>query len=1259
MRWVLLLLVLWPLPAQAATYYTSKSGSNANSCATAQNPGSDAKGTINGGIACLSSGDTLLVQAGVYNEVIADTAGLFGYIVRPPNGTSWSSLTTIKSEVKHGAVLSITSALEGGWNAYISLDFPNTQYLHFDGFKMLPGPGMRRVVSMGGPENIRYSHLHGTRLNTFGGEGPGLENPTNIEFVGTETYDYGYDASGNDTCDGCGSPGCPGFCHGYYLYGGPYLFDGITVDHVSGYGIQMYGFPSTVRNSHFEDTYETGVGAFAGNMTVYNTTFLRTTGSSWFVGGGNNFLGNTVHLMGRMCAMGGGLGAGIYDASGGTVIKNNLLTQQCPGGSDKPYLFVNNGSFQNALLQGVNPATVAGNMCDHPNTVGCTAVSAGSCFYQDANGGNLHACASSPAINAGVALGSPFDVDKDGAARPFGGAWDVGAYEFGGVLAEPTDFYVATWGDDEATGAQSTPWRTVQRAADTIGPGDTVHIGPGTFGECVTFPTSGTSGQPITFQGTVGSGGVLETVIDCSTPAGGWVPAPEVGSGVWKTAALAAPEALTSQGRTIWKIHDTAMAGSVLPGTDGTGNFYLARAANAQVSTPLGLVNYWDGIEALWGKVGGVTYLRFRNGTDPATLGVRAAPAGATLLFSGTSFVTLRHLRVQGGEDQIRVTAGASNLTLDTLSVGTGTRRIVVDGTSTVTITNSTLAAEALGMVSFTPGAAHASRYARVVNGHMATQNATIVGNGTAPDISLDITGGATQTVFTLGTIEQGITGVKIRGTSTMTRLNQNTLRFFALAAVDIQPTSATYQVFANLLQDTEHGVRVGAVHVPQTGYVYANRFWAPDAGAGGNARHVLLLHDTPQPNNSALWIYQNSYAGAGYAVDVLTTGGVSSLPNVHVLNNLISTDGLTSGPPPTGWETANNYLDTLWYTAVLPDFILPGGHPALQSAPDLGPRGLPGMTAAYYVDGQPDHGALQGLEGEPLPPSAVFAPAAPPTGVRASSTLPVQARDLFPTTGLVQLPTPVLTGLRAWWRVLPQRFGGRVLWDLLGRAHLDLVNMPYHAFAPTTRPGGHGEIQVRATNAYLSAGPRYAHNGPFTAVLWARNAADTGHQDLMGHLSPTWTQGWGLHRFGNTNKMACCINTQNNCAIQPGTWALNTWTQVACTWSGSTLSLYLNGVLQQSLAATSAYPTGLELTVGGLPQYNAGGWWGSLDDVMLFDRPLTASTLVALRDLAQQGWPGLLRRTQIPVAAVLTPPVVVAAPRVLIPWASTPLLAR
>ena len=51
---------------------------------------------------------------------------------------------------------------------------------------------------------------------------------------------------------------------------------------------------------------------------------------------------------------------------------------------------------------------------------------------QDLAGRDFRLTQGSPAVDAGLALGAPYDVDVDGVSRPQGAGWDLGAHELGG-----------------------------------------------------------------------------------------------------------------------------------------------------------------------------------------------------------------------------------------------------------------------------------------------------------------------------------------------------------------------------------------------------------------------------------------------------------------------------------------------------------------------------------------------------------------------------------------------------------------------------------------------------------------------------------------------------------------------------------------------------------------------------------------------------------------------------------------------------------
>jgi len=62
-----------------------------------------------------------------------------------------------------------------------------------------------------------------------------------------------------------------------------------------------------------------------------------------------------------------------------------------------------------------------------------------------------------------------------------------------------TVYYVAPTGDDANLGTAAQPWRTVQKATNTLVAGDTVYIRAGTYAEQVTPQNSGSAGNTITY----------------------------------------------------------------------------------------------------------------------------------------------------------------------------------------------------------------------------------------------------------------------------------------------------------------------------------------------------------------------------------------------------------------------------------------------------------------------------------------------------------------------------------------------------------------------------------------------------------------------------------------------------------------------------------------------------------------------------------------------------------------------------------------
>lgn len=83
-------------------------------------------------------------------------------------------------------------------------------------------------------------------------------------------------------------------------------------------------------------------------------------------------------------------------------------------------------------------------------------------------------------------------------------------------MASATTYYVSPSGSDSSIGTSSAPFRTIQRAANVVNPGDTVIVKSGVYtdtngdGAIVSFQRGGTSGSWITFRSENKWGAVLD-----------------------------------------------------------------------------------------------------------------------------------------------------------------------------------------------------------------------------------------------------------------------------------------------------------------------------------------------------------------------------------------------------------------------------------------------------------------------------------------------------------------------------------------------------------------------------------------------------------------------------------------------------------------------------------------------------------------------------------------------------------------------------
>jgi hypothetical protein len=418
------------------------------------------------------------------------------------------------------------------------------------------------------------------------------------------------------------------------------------------------------------------------------------------------------------------------------------------------------------------------------------------------------------------------------------------------------------------------PGQSIQDALNRAQTGDTVQVAPGRYEERITIPRDG-----LTLQGTGPS-----TILDGSTPASGWMPAPEMGSGVWK-AAFGAPQALTVDGKAVWRISDKNMA-------SGEGKAAISRSATSTVSTAEGSVNPWDGIEALFGNHNGLTYLRFRNGETPASRQVRTASGGGVITVRDRANVTLQGLTLQGGAIGVHVTGSSRQVRVEGNVIRHGSNRVRIDGQASGTVVRgNTLRVDMLGFDRFPPGDQTRNP---AVRRWQYDVNKFLIGATQTDDISILLQGQARDTQILNNDIGLGMTGLTFYQTPSNARIAGNFFHDLGNIGIYVNADRMDGEVTGNRFRNADHGMRLESTGRPMQLRICGNDF----EGLQSGTKHIFVAGlRSGGEGPIQVTVCDNTFRGNGWAVDM---GGTSEFqyryPGLHVEDNTIATRGISSG---------------------------------------------------------------------------------------------------------------------------------------------------------------------------------------------------------------------------------------------------------------------------------------------------------------------------------------------------------------------------
>jgi hypothetical protein len=446
---VFLGLCCFHVPKASATtrYVRNGSGNGCSNGTTTYNPATDSCGsgsatvytTFVAGVSATFAGDILIVRAGTYSETLDNRNNVVN------NGTSFSNAVTIQNYGNAGAYNTgekVIIAGQGGAQATVYMSGGNgtlgtvsaVQYIIFDGI-WVDAHQTKFGVSLGNFN--RYTHgdiccvAVGLTGNPLGMQGVDITGGLHNNEV---TYSQIHDLSTHQDDQGGGN--CCQGAHGGYIGGDNNLFDHLTIYNVGQHGIQFYHFPdassahdNTFSNNIIHNTGTSGInGACAdAGIAANNKIFNNVCYNSHFgfsingTGGGDLFYSNTIYNI---------VDYAFYLSVGTATVRNNLAK----------------GAARYFLADGT--MTNSNNVCDTAGS-NCNTVDGTTNLMVDPANANFRPCTgsgspsapctgASGALNAGFTLGSPYNVDIVGTARPDGTAYDAGAYEGTSGVAPPT-----------------------------------------------------------------------------------------------------------------------------------------------------------------------------------------------------------------------------------------------------------------------------------------------------------------------------------------------------------------------------------------------------------------------------------------------------------------------------------------------------------------------------------------------------------------------------------------------------------------------------------------------------------------------------------------------------------------------------------------------------------------------------------------------------------------------------------------------------
>jgi hypothetical protein len=177
----------------------------------------------------------------------------------------------------------------------------------------------------------------------------------------------------------------------------------------------------------------------------------------------------------------------------------------------------------------------------------------------------------------------------------------------------------------------------------------------------------------------------------------------------------------------------------------------------------------------------------------------------------------------------------------------------------------------------------------------------------------------------------------------------------------------------------------------------------------------------------------------------------------------------------------------------------------------------------------------------------------------------------------------------------------GNSLWDVSGNAYTGiLVN------APTWTTGKYsGALYFNGANSRVSLPSAIVFNLPFTIEAWVYPTSFAGWRAIFSKRDQPYNAFFDLGLSQNTGTVYMWTGSMTDFAYAP---PLNAWTHICAVATSSSVKLYINGILNQTIGAlTLGSANSASASIGSTPD-NQDAFAGKIDELRIYSRALSAS---------------------------------------------------